>query len=112
MSETVAYKILTAAQWAEWQASGVFAGAPVDLADGYIHLSAADQVHATIEKHFAGQDNLWAILVDLTALGEMIRWEPARGGALFPHVYGILPLEAVLAHGAVYRDAVGKIIVR
>jgi uncharacterized protein (DUF952 family) len=91
----VAYKILTAEQWAAFSAAGEFAGAPVDLADGYIHLSAEDQVAGTLAKHFAGQASLVLATVDLTALGDAVKWEVSRGGALFPHVYGVLPLAAV-----------------
>jgi uncharacterized protein (DUF952 family) len=97
-----AYKILTADQWARFQADGVFAGAPVDLADGFIHLSAADQVAATLDKHFTGADGnplagLMIAEMDLAALGEDVRWEISRGGALFPHVYGrALPISAVI----------------
>ena len=91
-----AYKILTAAQWAQFQADLVFHGAPVDLADGYIHLSAADQLQGTFDKHFAGQSGLVIAEVDLAALGECVKWEVSRGGALFPHIYGPLPMAAVL----------------
>ena len=93
----VAYKILTADQWAAFKAEGVFAGAPVDLADGYIHLSAEDQVAGTIQKHFAGQTGLVLATIDLALLGEAVKWEVSRGGALFPHVYAALPIDAVLA---------------
>jgi uncharacterized protein (DUF952 family) len=91
-----AYKILTADQWAQFEADGVFLGAPVDLADGYIHLSAADQLQGTLDKHFAGQSGLVIAEVDLTALGETVKWEVSRGNALFPHIYGALPMAAVL----------------
>lgn len=93
---TTAYKILTAAQWAQFQADGVFHGAPVDLADGYIHLSAADQLQGTLTKHFAGQSGLVIAEVDLAALGECVEWEVSRGNALFPHIYGPLLMAAVL----------------
>jgi len=95
MSELFAFKILTAEQWGQFRADGVCKGAPVDIADGYIHLSARDQVAETAAKHFAGQDNLILAMVDLAALGDTIRWEPSRGGALFPHIYGELPMSAV-----------------
>ena len=97
VSDGVAYKILTADQWAAFEAAGSFAGAPVDLADGYIHLSAQDQVAGTLAKHFEGQAGLMLATVDLTMLGEAVRWEPSRGGALFPHLYGVLPMRAVTA---------------
>lgn len=90
------YKILTAEQWAGFQTDGVFHGAPVDLADGYIHLSAAPQLQGTLEKHFAGQDGLVIAEIDLAVLGYTVRWEISRGGALFPHVYGPLPMSAVI----------------
>lgn len=106
----VAYKVLTAEQMAQLLSDRVFAGAPVDLADGYIHLSAADQLAGTVDKHFAGQDGLHVAAVDLIALGDLVRWEASRGGALFPHVYGALPLSAVLAHGALRRADDGSVL--
>lgn len=90
-----AYKILTAGQWAHFRRHGVFHGAPVDLDDGYIHLSTADQLQGTLDKHFAGQSDLVIAEVDLAALGESVKWEVSRGGALFPHIYGPLPMAAV-----------------
>ena len=95
MTPTTAYKILTAPQWAAWQNAGAFAGAPVDIADGFIHLSAANQVAETRAKHFAGQSGLVLAEIDLAALGDAVKWEISRGGALFPHVYGSIPLAAV-----------------
>ena len=89
------YKICDAAAWHAAEGAGEFAGAPVDLADGYIHFSAADQVAETATRHFAGQRDLVLIAVDADVLGPALRWEPSRGGALFPHLYGRLPLSAV-----------------
>jgi uncharacterized protein (DUF952 family) len=89
------YKICDAAAWQAAERAGEFAGAPVDRADGYIHFSAADQVEETAEKHFAGQRNLVLVAVDAGILGAALKWEPSRGGALFPHLRGILPLRAV-----------------
>ena len=94
---TLAYKILTAAQWAQFQSGGLFTGAPVDLADGYIHMSTADQLDETLAKHFAGQTGLVIATIDLTALGDALKWEVSRGGALFPHYYGALPIAVVVA---------------
>jgi uncharacterized protein (DUF952 family) len=91
----VAFKIFTADQWATFKRDGVFTGAPVDLADGYIHMSTADQLDETLAKHFAGQENLAIAEVDLTALGDSVRWEVSRGNQLFPHIYGVLPMDAV-----------------
>ncbi len=96
MTENIAYKILTAEQ-ARVLETGMFAGAPVDLADGYIHLSTAAQVPETLSKHFAGQQNLVIAAVDLTQFGDELRWEVSRGGALFPHLYAKLPRGAVTA---------------
>jgi uncharacterized protein (DUF952 family) len=89
------YKICDAALWREAERSGVFAGAPVDHADGYIHFSTAGQVAETAARHFAGQADLVLVAVDAAALGTALRHEPSRGGALFPHLYGTLPLSAV-----------------
>lgn len=92
---TTAYKILTADQWTQFQRDGQFTGAPVDVADEYIHLSTGNQVSETLARHFAGQDGLIVLEVDLTALADAVRWEVSRGGALFPHLYGLLPITAV-----------------
>ncbi|UVO53232.1 DUF952 domain-containing protein [Sphingomonas sp. SUN039] len=95
MNPITAYKILTADQWATFERDDVFTGAPVDLADGYIHMSTADQLDETLAKHFAGQTNLTIAEIDLTALGDTVRWEVSRGDQLFPHIYGVLPMTAV-----------------
>lgn len=96
MTETL-YKIVPAGLWDEAVARGRFDGAPVDLADGYIHLSSSAQVRETAAKHFAGQRDLLLVAVDPSALGEALRWEPSRGGALFPHLYAPLDLSAVIS---------------
>ncbi|MBI2714798.1 MAG: DUF952 domain-containing protein [Rhizobiales bacterium] len=89
------YKILPASLWREAEAAGRFAGSPVDRKDGFIHFSTAAQVEETTAKHFAGQDNLLLVRVDAGTFGAALRWEPSRGGALFPHLYGELDLKAV-----------------
>jgi uncharacterized protein (DUF952 family) len=89
------YKICPAALWRVAEREGVFGGAPVDLADGYIHFSTAEQVAETAAKHFAGQDDLVLVAVDAALLGDALKWEPSRGGALFPHLYAPLGLAAV-----------------
>lgn len=106
MPDTIAYKVLTADQLNVLEHQGSFAGAPVDLADGYIHLSTADQLQGTVEKHFAGQSDLQLAAVDLEALGDAVKWEESRGGALFPHIYGTpLTLDVVLDYGPLeYRE--------
>jgi uncharacterized protein (DUF952 family) len=93
-SKTI-YKICDAAAWQAAEGAGKFAGAPVDRADGYIHFSAAEQVEATAAKHFAGGRDLVLVAVDADGLGPALKWEPSRGGTLFPHLYGTLPLTAV-----------------
>lgn len=96
MKVATAFKVLTAQQWAAFERERVFQGAPVDVADGYIHLSTADQLEETISKHFAGQAGLHIAEVDLVLLGDAVRWEEARQGALFPHLYGELAIDAVV----------------
>jgi uncharacterized protein (DUF952 family) len=110
MPASTAYKVLTADQLAVLEHAGSFAGAPVDLADGYIHLSTAEQLAGTLDKHFAGQRDLQIVAVDLEALGEAVKWEESRGGALFPHIYGVpLTLDVVLAYGPLEYEGDGSI---
>src|ERR671919_180454 len=89
------YKILPASLWQDAQRAGVFHGSPVDLADGYIHFSTAQQAVETAAKHFAGQRDLVLLHVDADALGDALKWEPSRGGALFPHLYAELDIHHV-----------------
>lgn len=89
-------KLLRAAEWAQFQADGVFAGSPDDIRDGYIHLSPPAEVAATAAKWFAGEAGLMAVTFDADALGDALRWEPARGGVLFPHLYRPLRLDEVI----------------
>lgn len=92
---TTVYKICPAALWRDAERAGVFHGSPVDLRDGYIHFSTAGQVAETAARHFAGQGDLVLVAVDADALGPALKWEPARGGALFPHLYDALDPGAV-----------------
>lgn len=108
MSELFAFKILTRAQWEQFRKEGRFTGASVDLADGYIHLSTRAQAAETAARHFAGQDDLILAMVDLAALGDAVKWEPSRGGDLFPHHYGTLPLSAVTTHAKLKLDENGR----
>jgi uncharacterized protein (DUF952 family) len=84
------YKILSAAEWNDAERVGVFAGAGIDVSDGYIHFSTAEQAEETAAKHFAGKSDLVLVAVDMDTLGEKLKWEISRGGALFPHLYGPL----------------------
>jgi uncharacterized protein (DUF952 family) len=92
---TTIYKVCEAAQWAQAERDGEFRGSAVDYADGYIHFSTAEQVAATAAKHFAGMSGLVMVAVAADDLGAALKWEISRGGALFPHLYGALPLTAV-----------------
>jgi uncharacterized protein (DUF952 family) len=93
---TTIYKICESALWREAERAGAFSGAAVDLRDGFIHLSTADQVRETAARHFTGAADLMLVAVDADALGGALKWEISRGGDLFPHLYGALPLAAVL----------------
>jgi uncharacterized protein (DUF952 family) len=104
----IAYKVLTVEQMRALEAD-TFAGAPVDVADGYIHLSTTGQLTETVDKHFAGQGDLWVAAIDLTAFGDSLKWEESRGGQLFPHIYGRMPLETVIAYGPLDRDDDGQV---
>ena len=89
------FKICRLSLWQAAERAGSFAGAEIDLKDGYIHFSTAEQARETAAKHFAAQSDLIIAAVDPDRLGPALRWEPARGGRLFPHLYGPLPLSAV-----------------
>ncbi|MBO6717683.1 MAG: DUF952 domain-containing protein [Rhizobiaceae bacterium] len=90
------YKICPTEMWRQAEAAGSFDGAPIDHADGFIHFSTAEQVVETAARHFAGQDGLLLIAVDEAMLGSPLKYEPSRGGALFPHLYSPLALSAVV----------------
>jgi uncharacterized protein (DUF952 family) len=92
----VVYKIVATEEWAQAEAAGAFTGAAIDRADGFIHFSTAEQAPETAAKWFAGRGDLTLAAVDAEALGGDLRWEPSRGGALFPHLYAALPMSAVL----------------
>ena len=96
MSATLIFKIVATAEWRAAESAGAFDGAGVDRADGYIHFSTAAQAAGTAAKWFAGRANLTLVAVDPEALGAALKWEPSRGGALFPHLYGRLPISAVV----------------
>ena len=95
MPKTI-YKICPEALWREAERAGHFLGAPIDLADGFIHFSTAEQARETAAKHFAGQAGLLLVAVDEEKLGEALKYEVSRGGALFPHLFAPLELTAVV----------------
>jgi uncharacterized protein (DUF952 family) len=101
MANKVIYKVLSRDLWAAAETAGQFEGAGIDLADGYIHFSTGEQLVETVEKHFAGQTDLVLVAVDADALsetvGDALKWEASRGGALFPHLYTTLPVSAAQA---------------
>jgi len=105
---TPIYKICTAAEWRQAERNGVYRGSEVDKKDGFIHFSTAEQAAETAAKWFAGQRDLVLVAVDGDELGDRLRWEPSRGGALFPHLYGDLPLKAVQRVDALPLDADGR----
>ena len=94
---TTVYKIVAADLWQAAEDSGVFTGAGIDLNDGFIHLSTGAQARRTAQLYFAGQDNLVLVAIDGASLGDALKYEPSRDGDLFPHLYGSLPLTAVLS---------------
>ena len=90
------YKICRATEWEQAERTGTFTGSSVDLRDGYIHFSTAAQVAATAALHFAKAGDLKLVAVDADSLGDALKWEPSRGGALFPHLYDKLAVAGVL----------------
>lgn len=103
-----AFKIETVAHWDQALALGMYSGSALDVKDGFIHLSSADQVAETLALYFGGQTGLVLVEVDLAALGEAVVWEASRGGAMFPHVYGPLPLSACSAPFELHLDNNGR----
>jgi uncharacterized protein (DUF952 family) len=91
----IIYKIINKEDWGRWRRDGLFEGSAVDLKDGYIHLSTHVQVRETAARHFVGQEDLLLVELDSGKLGADLRWEPSRGGQLFPHFYGKLKFEQI-----------------
>jgi len=94
------YTLVRGADWRAAQVVGAYVGSPDDTRDGFLHLSTAEQVRESARKHRAGERDLWLVAVDPAALGAALRWEPASGGrrpGLFPHLYGVLPVSAVVS---------------
>jgi len=97
-------KILRNSEWITWQETGRFAGSADDLRDGFIHLSSPAQVAGTLARHFSGQAGLWLVTLDDAALGDELRWEASRDGALFPHLYRAIDLGEVVEATEIAAD--------
>lgn len=102
-------KIFRRPEWDQFRAAGETLGAPIDLADGYIHFSTPAQVAGTAARHFADESDLVLVAVDSTRLGDALKWEPSRGGALFPHLYRPLRLTDVVWDKSLPLGATGHI---
>lgn len=109
MPDRIAYKIMSSAELEQMRRDGLFRGSPADVADGYIHLSCGSQLGATWDKHFGGVNGLVLAAVDLSRLGHAVRWEPSRGGQLFPHIHGVLPMDAVVSVVPLERTSDGAV---
>jgi len=95
----VVYKICRADEWREAEQAGAFRGAAIDLSDGFIHFSTAEQIAESARRHRAGQSGLLLIAIESARLGDRLKWEKSRGGDLFPHLYGALdPAEVASAN--------------
>lgn len=92
----LSYKIVTGAVWAAAQGLDVVPLMPIDVSDGYVHLSTADQLAETLSLHFKGQSGLTVLAIRLADLADKVKWEPSRGGQVFPHVYGDIPKSAIV----------------
>lgn len=103
------YKIFRPAEWHSLQTDGVTQGAPIDIADGYIHFSTAAQVRETAEKHFANAGDLVLVVCDADDLGDTLIWEPSRGGALFPHLYREFTMDDVKSYHPLPKGHAGHI---
>jgi uncharacterized protein (DUF952 family) len=103
----IAFKLVDRAEWEAARAAGAYAGSTVDLADGYIHMSSAAQLAETARRHYAGRGDLLLVAVDLTVLGDALKWEASRGGDLFPHLFAPLPFSAAREARGLSVDADG-----
>jgi uncharacterized protein (DUF952 family) len=109
MADQIVYKIMSSTELEQMRRDGLFRGSPADVADGYIHLSSASQLAATLDKHFSGVSGLVLAAVDLSRLGHAVRWEPSRGGQLFPHIHGVLTMDSVVSVVALERTPDGAV---
>lgn len=112
MPDTIAFKIFRAEEWRAFTKAGAFAGSADDRRDGFIHMSTAEQVEETVAKHYANVAGLVIAAFDVEALDDAVRWEPSRGGALFPHVYGTLTEAALIGSAKLGPNGIGAACVR
>ena len=105
---TLIYKILTADEWQVFNSGEHFAGSAVDLNDGFIHFSTAEQIKETVDRHFSDEHQLFLLEFDSNQLGDSLNWEPSRGGELFPHLYGFLSVGDLIKSAEVLRDSNGE----
>ena len=105
------YKICSQSEWKTAQAAQAFTGSAVDIQDGFIHFSSKQQLTETARKHFAGQADLILLVVDAGNLGTHLKWEPSRGGQLFPHLYADLPTSAVIHAERLKYDQHGDVVI-
>ena len=104
------YKIFRVDEWSSAEKKGRFLGSPDDIRDGFIHFSTAEQLRGTLDKHFSADDEIVLAAVDATALGNDLKWETARGGMRFPHLYAALSLDAVNTVTRHKRDSSGDFV--
>ena len=109
MKKQIVYKILTASEYTALMRDEVLSGSALDIADGFIHMSTADQVTTTVDLYFKGQSGLMLAAIDQQALGSALRWEPSRAGQLFPHFYGILTHAIIIKLYPVTRTPEGRV---
>lgn len=107
MRDAIIYKILCQSEWAELQEAGQFGGSVHDKRDGFIHMSTRAQLQGTLDKHYTQGDEVILAAVRLADIAETVKWEVSRGGAEFPHIYGVLPVSAVDQHWVLSPDAKG-----
>ena len=103
------YKIASHDAYRVFSKTGIFPGMPIDITDGYVHFSTAAQLAETLRLHFAGQGDIVVFSVRSAELGTALRWEPSRGGQLFPHLHGALPISAVGQHATIAVAADGDV---
>jgi len=112
MRDAIIYKILQQSEWAEMQVKKFFDGSAHDKRDGFIHLSTAAQLQGTLDKHYRGGDVVILLAIKFEDVADIVKWEVSRGGAEFPHIYGSLPLTAVVEHRVLSPDPEGRYAVK